>query len=98
MTALFLCLGGIISLLVDSAIAARWKFVSGKIVIVKMHQNGQSHRFFQSLLAIDVQREGGIGQLLSYLVAKIFLFLLGHGSNMKFCKWQDEKWRNWIKN
>ena len=30
--------------------------------------------------------------------AKIFLFLFGHGSNMKFCKWQDEKWHNWIKN
>ncbi len=35
-TALFLLPGGIISLLVDLAIAVTWKFVSGKIKIVKM--------------------------------------------------------------
>ena len=51
--------GGIISLLLDSAIAARWKFVSGKIVIVKMHQNAQSHRFFDSPLWQWVVREKG---------------------------------------
>ena len=56
-----------------------------------------SLHFPQSLLAIGGQREGGIGRLLSCLGAKIFLFLFGHGSNMKFWKWQDEKWSNWIK-
>ena len=50
-----------------------------------------------SLLAIGGQREGGIGPLLSCLGAKIFLFLFDHDSNMKFCKWQDKKWHNWIK-
>ena len=46
---------------------------------------------FHSLCAIGGQREGGVCRLLSCLGAKIFLFLISHGSNMKFCKRQAEK-------